>query len=144
VIDQLLKSKHHVTHLCIFTDKLLETIDKLLNKAARNALDLISSFLMEAIHRHITEMDLGYAPMKDRATQMGIGHITDILNNPTERGYISYAHTTRVANTNPHWPKEAYEATQASLPTLRVLSYIRNIPGAELDNIKNVQSPNHI
>ena len=89
-------------------------------------------------------MGLGYAPMKDRATQMGIEHITDILNKPTKRGHIAYAHTTRVANTYHHWPKMAHEATQARLPTLRVLSYIRNIPWAELDNIKNVQSPNRI
>jgi hypothetical protein len=90
-------------------------------------------------------MGLGYAPMKDRATQMGIEHITEILDKPaTDRGYIAYAHTTRVANTYHHWPKEANEATQARLPTLRVLSYIRNIPGTGLENIQNVQSPNHI
>ncbi len=35
VIDQLLKSKYHATHLGIFTDKQLETIDKILNTAAR-------------------------------------------------------------------------------------------------------------
>jgi len=89
-------------------------------------------------------MGLGYAPMKDRATRMGIEHITEILNKPTERGHIAYAHETRVANTYHHWPKEAHEATQARLPILRELSYIRNIPGAELDNIKNVQPPNQI
>ena len=38
VIEQLLKSKYHATHLGIFMDKQLETIDKILNKAARNAL----------------------------------------------------------------------------------------------------------
>jgi hypothetical protein len=58
---------------------------------------------------------------------MGIEHITEIINKPTDRGYIVYAHTTRVANTHHHWPKEAHEATQARLPTLRVLSYLRNI-----------------
>jgi hypothetical protein len=83
-------------------------------------------------------MGLGYAPMKDRAIQMGIEHITKIFNKPTKRGYIAYAHTTRVANTYHHCPKEAHEATQAILPTLLVLYYIRNIPWAELDNIQNV------
>ena len=40
--------------------------------------------------------------MKDKATQMGIEHITEILNKPTERGYIAYAHAKRVANTYRH------------------------------------------
>jgi len=40
VIDQLLKFKYHATHLGIFTDTQLSTIDKILNKAARNALGL--------------------------------------------------------------------------------------------------------
>jgi hypothetical protein len=44
VIDELLKSKYHATHQGIFTDKQLETIEKLLDKAARNALGIISSF----------------------------------------------------------------------------------------------------
>jgi hypothetical protein len=35
VIEQLLKSKYHATHLGILTDKQLETIDKILNKAAK-------------------------------------------------------------------------------------------------------------
>jgi len=89
-------------------------------------------------------MSLGYAPMKDRATQMGIEHITEIINKPTDRGYIAYAHTTSVANKYRHWPVEAYEATQAKLPTLRVLSYLMNISGVELEHIQNVQSPNNI
>jgi hypothetical protein len=91
----------------------METIDKLLNKAATRALCLIPSFPMEAIYRHTTEMGLGYAPMKDRATQMGKEHITEILNKPTESGHIAYEHKTRVANTYHCWPKEAHEATLA-------------------------------
>ena len=89
-------------------------------------------------------MGLGYAPMKDGATQMDIVHITEIINKPTDRGYIAYAHTTRVANIYRHWAKEAYEATQTILPTQRVLSYLRNVLGAESEHIQNVQSPNHI
>ena len=144
MIDQLLKSKYHATHLGIFTDNQPEIIDKLLNKAARSALGLIPSFPAEAIHWHTTEMGLGYEPMKYIVTQMGIVHITEILSKPTDRGYTAYAHTTRVANTYHHWPKEAHEATQAKLPTLREISNIRIIPGAELENIQNVESPNHI
>ena len=68
----------------------------------------------------------------------------DILNKPTDRGYLAYAHTSRVATTYQHWPKEAYEANQAKLPTLRVLSYVQNIAGAELEHIPNLQAPNHI
>ncbi len=44
VIKQLLKSKYHATHLGVFTDKQLEQVDKILNKAARNALGLTPSF----------------------------------------------------------------------------------------------------
>ena len=101
-MDQLLKSKYHATHLGIFSGKPLETIDKLLNKAVRNAPGLIPSFPTEAIHSHATKMGLGYAPMKERATQMGIEHIIGILSKPRERGHIAYAHTTRVANTYHH------------------------------------------
>ena len=122
MIEQLLKSKYHATHLSILTDKQLEQIDKFLNKAARNALGLTPSFPTEAMHRPTKEMGLGYAPIKDRVTQMGIEQISEIINKPTDRGYIAYAHTTRIANTYHHWPKEAHEATQARLPTLRVLS----------------------
>jgi hypothetical protein len=58
-------------------------------------------------------MGLGYASMKERATRMGIEHISEIIKKHTDIGYIAYARTTRVANTYHYWPKEAYEATQA-------------------------------
>ncbi len=60
----------------MFNDKELETIDKLLNTAARNALGLILSFSTKATHRPTTDMGLGYVPMKDRVTEMGIEYIT--------------------------------------------------------------------
>ncbi len=129
VIDQLLKSKYHATHLGIFTDTQLERIDKILNKAARNELGLTPSFPTEAIHIPKTEMGLGYTPMKDRETHMGNEHTTEIIKKPTARGHMSYAHTKMIANTYHHWPKEDHEAAQARLPTLRVLSYLRNISG---------------
>jgi hypothetical protein len=59
VIEQLLKSKYHATHLGIFTDKQLEQIDRILYKAARNALGLTPSFPTEAIHRPTKKMGLG-------------------------------------------------------------------------------------
>ena len=102
VIDQLLKTNYHATHLGIFTDSQLDTIDRILNKAARNALGLTPSFPIEVILRPTKEMGLDYAPLKDNATQMGIEHIMCILNKPTERAYLSYAHTSRVATTYQH------------------------------------------
>jgi len=101
-IEQLLKSKYHATHLGIFTDKLLEQVGKILNKAARNSLGLTPSFTTKAIHRPTKEMGLGYAPMKDKATQLGIEHISEFINKPPDREYIAYAHTKRVANTYHH------------------------------------------
>ncbi len=62
------KSKYPATHLGIFTYTQLNAIDKILNKAARNALGLSPSFPTEAIHRPTKEMGLGYAPLKNKAT----------------------------------------------------------------------------
>ena len=59
VIDQLLTPKYHATHLGIFTDSQLNTIDKILNKAARDAMGLTPSFPTKAIHRPAKEMGLG-------------------------------------------------------------------------------------
>jgi hypothetical protein len=58
----MLKPKYHDTYLKIFTDKQLATIDKILDKAARNAIGLTSSFPTKALHRPIKETGLGYAP----------------------------------------------------------------------------------
>jgi hypothetical protein len=93
VIGQLLKSKYHATHLGIFTDTQLSIIDKILNKAARNALGLTPSFPTKAIHRPKKEMGLGYAPLRNKATQIGIEHLIDIPNKPTDIGYLAYVHT---------------------------------------------------
>jgi hypothetical protein len=142
VIYQLLKSKYHATHIGIFTDSQLDTIDKIVNKAARNALGLTPSFPTEAIHRSTKEMGLGYAPLRNKATQMGIENLMGILNKPTERGYLAYAHTSRVATTYQHWPKEAHEVNQAKFPALRVPSYVQNILGIELEHTPNLQAPN--
>jgi hypothetical protein len=64
VIEQLLKSKYHATHFGVFTDKQLEHVDKILNKAARDALGLTPSFPTEAMHRPTKETGIGYAPRK--------------------------------------------------------------------------------
>ena len=68
VRDQLLKSSYHAIHLEIFSDTQLNTIDKILNKAARNALGLTLSFPLEAVHQPTKEMGLGYAPLRNKAT----------------------------------------------------------------------------
>jgi hypothetical protein len=90
------------------------------------------------------EMGLGYAPLKDKATQMGIEHLMEFLNRPTDREYLAHAHASRVATNYQHWPKEAYEANQAKLPTRRVLSYIQHIAGEELEHIPSLQASSHI
>ncbi len=69
---------------------------------ARNVLGLIPSFPTEEIHKPTKEMGLGYAVMKDRVTQIGIEHITYIINKPTDKGYIAHAHTTRIENKYRH------------------------------------------
>ena len=86
VTGQLLKPNYHATHLGIFTDTQLDKIDKILNKAARNALGVTPRFPTEAITRLAKELGLGYAPLKDKATQMGIEHLMEILNKSTYRG----------------------------------------------------------
>ena len=40
-----------------------------------------------------------------------------------------------------HWLKEEHEANHAKVPTLRILSYIQDIPGAHLENIPSIQTP---
>jgi hypothetical protein len=77
-------------------------------------------------------MGLGYAPLRNKARQIGIEHLMDIFDKPIDRGYLAYAHTHRVATKCQHWTIEAYEANQSKLPTLRVLSYVKNMTGAEL------------
>ncbi len=42
-------------------------------------------------------MGLGYAPLRNKATQMGIEHLMDILNKPIDTSYLAYAHTSRAS-----------------------------------------------
>ena len=50
-IEQLLKSKYHATHLGVFNESQLTTIDGILNKAMRQALGLGPNFPTEAVQR---------------------------------------------------------------------------------------------
>jgi hypothetical protein len=43
-IEQLLKSKYHASHLGVFYERQLATIDGILNKALRQALGLLPNF----------------------------------------------------------------------------------------------------
>jgi hypothetical protein len=63
---------------------------------------LAPSFPTEAIYRPAKEMGIGYALLRNKATQMGIEHLMDILNKPTNGGYLAYEHTSRVATTYQH------------------------------------------
>jgi hypothetical protein len=49
VIDQLLKSKYHATHLGVFNERQLTIIDGILNKAMRQALGLLPNFPTEGV-----------------------------------------------------------------------------------------------
>ena len=44
VVEQLLKSKYHATHLGVFNERQLTTLDGILSKATRQALGLLPNF----------------------------------------------------------------------------------------------------
>jgi hypothetical protein len=79
-IEHLLKSKYHATHLGVFNERQLTTIDGILNKAMRQAIGLLPNFPPEGVQRPLKEAGLGLPPMRDRATQMRIEHLTRGMN----------------------------------------------------------------
>ena len=66
---------------------------------------------------------------------MGLAHLTRTLNAPTERGTIAFEHVKHLTSTYGAWPEESFDTGKASLPTLRVLRYIQDVPGLELQNL---------
>ena len=80
IVEQLLKSKYHATHLRVFNDRQLSTIDGILNKAMRQAIGLLPNFPTEGVQRTLKEDGLGLPPTRDRATQMGIEHLSNAMN----------------------------------------------------------------
>jgi hypothetical protein len=50
-IEQLLKSKYHATHLGVFNEKQLTTIDGIINKAMRQAIELLPNFPTESVQK---------------------------------------------------------------------------------------------
>ena len=51
VVEQLLKSKYHATHLGVLNDRQLTTIDGILIKTMRQAIALLPNFPTEGVHR---------------------------------------------------------------------------------------------
>ena len=144
VIEQLLKSKYHATHLGVFTDRQLTEIDRILNKALRLATGILHNFPTEGVQRPTKEMGLGLPSIRDRATQMGIEHLLNNMNKDTERGYLAYSHTHRLLSQFNHWPNEALESNPLKLPTLRVLRLASTITNLSLDNLPPLTRDNAI
>jgi hypothetical protein len=51
VVEQLLNSKYYATHLGVFNDRQLTTIDGILNKAMRQAIGMLPNFPTEGVQR---------------------------------------------------------------------------------------------
>ena len=129
-IEQLaIKLKYHATHLGVFNERQLTTIDGILNKAMRQAIGILPNFPSEGIQKPLKEAGLGLPPMRDRATQMGIEHLTLVMNKDSDRGVTAHAHAHRLLSQYNHWPREALESIPLKLPTLRILRLASNIPG---------------
>ena len=85
-------------------------------------------------------MGLGLPSVRDRATQMGIEHLLNIMNKDSERGYLAYSHIHRILTQFKHWPTEALDSNPLKISTLRVLRpastnlHLDNIPPLIRDN----------
>ena len=58
----------------------------------RQALGLLPNFPSEGVHRPLKEAGLGLSPMRDRAKQMGIEHLTRVMNKDKEIGFTAHAY----------------------------------------------------
>ena len=96
VIEQLIKSKYHATHLGVFNNRQHTEIDDILNKALRQATGLLSNFPTEGVQRPPKEMGLGLPAIRDKATQIGLEHLVNAMNKDTERGFLAHSHTLRI------------------------------------------------
>ena len=83
-------------------------------------------------------------PMRDRATQMGIKHLTRAMNKDTERGFTAHVHVHRLLSQFNHWPQEALESNPFKLPTLRILRLASKIHGLEYDHMPPLHQDNNI
>jgi len=143
-VEQLLKSKYHATHFGVFDERQLTTIDDILNKATRQAIDLLPNFPMEEVQRPMNEASLGLPPMRDRSVQMGIEHLTRIVNKYSERGFTAHAHVNRLISRFDHWPLEALESNPLKIPTLRILRHANTIPGLGFESLPPLHQANAI
>jgi hypothetical protein len=82
--------------------------------------------------------------MRDRTMQIGIEHLTRVMNKNTERGFTAHAHVHRLLSQFNHWPQEALEYNPLKLPTLRILRLASNIPGLEYDRLPPLHHDNVI
>ena len=82
--------------------------------------------------------------MRDIAAQMGIEHLTRVMNKDTERGFTAHAHVHRLLFQFNHWPQEALESNPLRLPSLRILRLASNIPGLEYDRMPPLHQDNDI
>ena len=96
MVEQLLKSKYHATHLGVLNDRQLTTIDGILNKAMRQAIGLVPNFPIEGVQRPLKELGLELPSIRERATQMGVDHLVTTMNKDMERGYLAHAHSLRL------------------------------------------------
>ena len=144
VIDQLLQAKYHAVHLGIFTDAQMDQIDKILASASRNAHQLTPGFPTEALRRGPTQYGLGCLPIRTRAAKMGLSHLVETINNPSERGLLAAEHVRRISARFSDWPEEAFDTGRANLPTLRLLRYIQSVPGLELEGFRPLSLTNTV
>jgi hypothetical protein len=107
VIEQLLKSKYHATHLGVFIDRQLTYIIRILNRALRLATGLLHNFPTESVQRPTKEMGLGLPSIRDRSIQMGTEHLLNNMNKGSERRFLAYSHTYKILTQFIHWPTEA-------------------------------------
>jgi hypothetical protein len=82
--------------------------------------------------------------MKHRATQMGIDHLTRVLDKNSERGFAAHAHTIRLLSQYNHWPHEALESNPLKLPTLRILKLASIFSGLKFDRLPPLHQDNEI
>jgi hypothetical protein len=57
LVEQLLKSKYLATHLGVFDDRKLTTIDRILNKEMRLAIGLLPNFPTAGVQRPLKKWD---------------------------------------------------------------------------------------
>ncbi len=110
----------------------------------RQAIGLLPNFPTEGVQRPLKEAGLGLSPMRDRAAQMGIEHLTRVMNKDSERGFTAHAHVHRLLSQFNHGPRETLESNPLKLPTLRILRLASAIPGLEFDRLSSLQHENDI